>query len=146
MSEYTMSKIPATPMDAIKQVYELFQDPTRFIRRDWAQNREHHFVAVNDKAAYCWCLSGAVFRVYNVDIAYKPYWSEELSNILNDTFKLIWEKIPPYSKIGISDIPFRNYIRSIALFNDEFGYTGVMRLLQAVVDDTEYVGVGIDPR
>ena len=144
MSEYTMSKIPATPMDAVKQIYELFQDPTRFIRRDWAQNREHYFVAVNDKAAYCWCLSGAVFRVYNVDIVDKPL--ESLPINLNDTFKLLWEKLPikfrekfpAGSKFHRLNTSTWGYINGITEFNDKFGYKEVIPLLKAVIDDTEY--------
>ena len=143
MSEHAVFATPATPMDAVKQIYELFQDPTRFIKRDWAQNREHHFVAVNDKAACCWCLSGAVFRVYNVNIVYQQYWikelPEKLSISLNDTFKLLWEKLPAYSKFHKLNTSTWGYIGGITEFNDRYGYAGVMRLLQAVIDDTEYM-------
>ena len=136
MSEHAVFATPATPMDAIKQVYELFQDPTRFLKRDWAKNSEHLSVKTNDTDACCWCLGGAIIRVYNVDIVYKSYWIKELPERLKDTFKLLWEKIPVNSKIDV--LCSWDYIDDIAQFNDKFGYTGVMRLLQAVIDDTEY--------
>ena len=148
MSEHTMSEIPATPMDAIKQIYELFQTRRNFTTGFWARDYMYAKVTTNDADACCWCLGGAIFHVYNLDadildadIIDEPL--ESLPINLNDTFKLLWEKLPPYSKIGSSYRPFPNYISSIAQFNDEFGYTGVMRLLQAVIDNTEYAG-GVD--
>ena len=145
MSEHNVSEIPATPMDAIKQIYELFQTRENFITGSWAQNREHLSVNVNDADACCWCLSGAVFHVYN--IAYKcdspddynpEEFPEELVNNLDNTFKILWEKLPAGSKISYSYPSIRNYISAIPVFNDTFGYTGVMQLLQAIVNNTEY--------
>ena len=138
MSEHNVSATPATPMNVVKQIYELFQDPTRFIIGGWAQDREHHFVKANNKTACCWSLSGAVLRNYNLnaDIAYK-YADYKSPNNLSDTFKLLWEKLPANSKMSVTSS--WDYIDDIAQFNDKFGYTGVMRLLQAVIDDTEYM-------
>ena len=141
MSEHTMSEIPATPMEAIKQIYELFQTRENFTMGLMAINNQGKEVTSNDAHACCWCLSGAVFHVYNIDanIMYQSsYPLEELPENLKDTFKLLWEKLPANLNMSIW-----NYIDGIAVFNDMYGYTEVMRLLQAVIDDTEYVG-GVD--
>ena len=143
MSEYTVLKIPATPMDAIKQIYELFQTRRNFTTSCLARNRWDIQVASNDADACRWCLSGAVFRVYNLDadIAYKSAGyklPEELADNLSDTVMLLWEKLPANLKFGGPNIPIWCYIDGIAIFNNRYGYAGVMRLLQAVIDDTEY--------
>ena len=141
MSEHTMSEIP-TPMDAIKQIYELFQTRENFTTGCLARNRRDIHVATNHADACCWCLGGAVFHIYNMNIyriACLSNLPEALSISLNDTFKLLWEKLPAESKINILDISIWNYIDGIAIFNDRYGYAGVMRLLQAVIDDTEYM-------
>ena len=135
MSEHTMSERP-TPMEAIKQIYELFQTPRNFTIGFWARDYMYAKVTTNDADACCWCLSGAVFRVYNVDIVDEPL--ESLPINLNDTFKLLWEKLPANLKMSGPNIPIWCYIKNITEFNDRYGYTEVMRLLQAVIDNTEY--------
>ena len=142
---------PTTPMDAVKQVYKLFQTRENFTIGSLARNHRGREITSNDVDACCWCLSGAVLRVYNLDFynlaataniacKYADYKTpKELPERLKDTFKLLWEKIPAGSKIGYSYPSICSYIDGIARFNDIYGYTGVMRLLQAVVDDTEYV-------
>ena len=138
MSEHTVSEIP-TPMEAIKQIYELFQHFKNFTMGSWARDYLYFEVTTNDAHACCWCLGGAVFRVYNVHInnmTYEP--SEPLSENATDTFKLLWEKLPAGSKFHNLNTPIGNYIEDITEFNDMYGYAGVMRLLQAIIDDTEY--------
>ena len=160
MSEHTMSEIPATPMDAIKQIYKLFQTSENFTTRVWARDRWGAKVTTND--ACCWCLGGAIFHVYNLDADILDC-SEELPISLKDTFKILWEKLP----VGLKDtfkilwekLPtnlsskmnggsyYWGYIDGITAFNDMYGYTEVMRLLQAVIDDTEYMQIyagGVD--
>ena len=138
MSEHTMSEIPATPMDAIKQIYKLFQHVKNFTTRVWARDYRGREVTPNDVDACCWCLNGVVFHVYNMDNNIAD-WSEELPKNIINTFKLLWEKLPANLKFGGPNIPIWCYIEDIAEFNDVFGYTEVMRLLQAVIDDTEYM-------
>ena len=135
MSEHTMSEIP-TPMDAIKQIYELFQTRRNFTTGCLARNRWDIQVATNRASACRWCLSGAVFHVYSLSAATIYQSSAALPRNVRDTFKLLWEKFPANLKMSVSDS--WEYVSGIAQFNDEFGYTGVMRLLQAVIDDTEY--------
>ena len=144
MSEHTMSEIPATPMDAVKQIYEIFQTRENFTTRVWARNHRGREVTPNDADACCWCLSGAVFHVYNLDadirynlvnMTYEP--SYPLAKSVMDTFMLLWEKVVKL-KISLSYIRIDNYINGLMIFNDTFGYTEVMRLLQAIIDDTEY--------
>ena len=137
MSEHTMSEIPATPMDAIKQIYELFQTSENFIIGCWARNRWTREVTTNDADACCWCLSGAVFHVYNLDADIIYQSSAALPRNVRDTFKLLWEKLPANLKMSVGSYSW-SYIDDIAIFNDRYGYAGVMRLLQAVIDDTEY--------
>ena len=141
MSEHTISEIRATPMEAIKQIYELFKNREKFTMGSWARDYRYARVTSNDADACCWCLGGAVFHVYNLDfynldadIIYEPL--ESLPINLNDTFKLLWEKLP--TNLKMSGSYYWGYIDDIAQFNDEFGYTGVMRLLQAIVNNTEY--------
>ena len=139
MSEHTVSERP-TPMEAIKQIYELFQTRENFTTIVWARDYQGGEVTPNDRDACCWCLSGAVFHVYIMDanIIYQSCCPlGELPENLKDTFMLLWEKLPANAKIGV--LYSSLYISGIARFNDMYGYTGVMRLLQAVIDDTEYV-------
>ena len=136
MSEHTMSEIPATPMDAVKQIYELFQTRRNFTTESWARNHRGREVTPNDTDACCWCLSGAVFHVYNMDNI--ANWPDELPKNIINTFKLLWEKFPGDLKFGGSNILISNNIEDIIEFNDMYGYAGVMRLLQAIVNNTEY--------
>ena len=137
MSKHNVSEIP-TPMDAVKQIYEIFQDSTRFLKRDWAKSPRDIKVTANDAHVCCWCLASAVFRVYNLDVD-TVYWIKGLPKNIMDTFKLLWEKLPPYSKFHELNTPIGNYINDIIEFNDIYGYKEVMRLLKAVIDDTEYM-------
>ena len=139
MSEHNVSATPATPMDAIKQIYELFQHVKNFTIGFWARDYVYAKVTTNDAHACCWCLSGAVFHIYNLDVNIIYQLSAAFPENVMDTFKLLWEKLPAESKINALNISW-DYIGGIAKFNDEVGYTGVMRLLKAVVDDTEYAG------
>lgn len=47
-----------------KTVAELLEDPKRWIKEDWSRNKKDRPVLPLSRNAICWCLEGAIFKVY----------------------------------------------------------------------------------
>ena len=71
-------------LNTLKKIRQLIEDPERWTQGDYAHDKDGQSVYFMDRAAYSFCLAGAIrrtcnetavqdYRVYNVLATYIPY-------------------------------------------------------------------------
>ncbi len=50
------------PSVILKDVLDLFEDPSKWTKGVWALDKKRNVVASTSRNAVCWCLEGAIFH------------------------------------------------------------------------------------
>jgi hypothetical protein len=98
-------------MSAIRQVYELFQDKSKWTTGEFARDNSGYSMSFDSPDAVCWCLHGAL---------------DKYASNPRDFIKLrsIQKQLYPDAN-------------SLACLNDRYGYDAVMKVLETALAEEQ---------
>ena len=103
-----------TPLETLKAARQLISDPAKWTQGVQARDEHGEQVPHSDRAAYCFCIMGAVNRV-------KP----------------LWKKLD--ALLALSKITRRDFAASVPEFNDTHTHAEVLALFDAAIAELEGV-------
>lgn len=108
-------------LSKLKEVRELLTDPKHFTQNEMARNEYDEPTYPNAENAMCWCLEGAICKVYGAEYLNNFDGSNSLWNYLRDVL--------------IHSFP-RNHVNGVLWrYNDFRGYEAVLKLLDKAIED-----------